>query len=503
YYTRDRGSRAAYTTSLLCTGCDIRYHPNYYVVDKVRCYYGGVPERIHFEQHAFIETELCELFTMCMLFAWVSGQNCAKIYNAALSKTKHAQPDNWPNTFTFSSEQAWRVFALNALLREHAERGSCLTLSDKGHQEPRLQEAMEARNVRMIEVGQPHKMHACLTCIWDSVRRCLTLLPIPTNSTMAVGSIRAVVTDGVSIGHPCCAMHNCTKPLITNRHHFCADHATESALCAVIICKEPVRPGHRTCTHPNHMALEAYRDARGKAFFQLQQRLKRNGVAHLASSDMEVLPDNDTSTPSDRPLKPDTGNRKLRARFGRRRTHNEQLIVCCCGVIAARATMFGAEAISGVKDFFKSVYRAHPLDTPELDFYDTNCGLQEHVQKQKDPFYAEAGMMLPVDVFHFKSKHKETDEFCQKHCNPAMFPELHDEKGNWYFNSSVAEQANVWIDGYLTIVRELLAYRFEFFLDEMIKRRNEILIEKLRSEGQAPYIVPSYATTPSRISDDQ
>jgi hypothetical protein len=22
-----------------------------------------------------------------------------------------------------------------------------------------------------------------------------------------------------------------------------------------------------------------------------------------------------------------------------------------------------------------------------------------------------------VDVFHFKSKHKETDIFCQKHCN--------------------------------------------------------------------------------------
>ncbi|KAI0309790.1 hypothetical protein OF83DRAFT_1157459 [Amylostereum chailletii] len=503
YFTRDRGARAAYTTSLLCTGCKIRYHPNYYITDGVRCYYGGVPDTIQFEKHAYIETELCELFTMCTLFAWVSGQNCAKIYNAALAQPKSgaARPDDWPDTYTFTlgTEQVWRIFFLNAILRDHAEQGSCLTLSDAGEQEPRLQAAMEARTTRMIEVGQPHKMHACTVCERF----------IPSHSGeghLGLRSLRAVVTDGVSIGHPCCGMHNCTKPLVNNCHHFCEDHIEEASVCAIVACNEPVRPGHRTCTQPDHISLEMYREARGKAFFQLQQRLKRNGVSHAVHSDIAQLPDNvdddeelDVSlgllTSNDPTLKSDAGNRKLKARFGRRRTHNEQLIVCCCGVIAARATMFGAEAISGVKDFYKSVYRAHPLDIPEVGFYDNNCGFQEHVQKQKDAFFEAAGMILPVDVFHFKSKHKETDEFCQKHCNPAMFPELHDEKGHWHFNSSAAEQANVWIDGYLPIVREMLAYRFEFFLDEMIKRRNEILIAKLRADGQAPYIVPSYATT--------
>jgi hypothetical protein len=47
--------------------------------------------------------------------------------------------------------------------------------------------------------------------------------------------------------------------------------------------------------------------------------------------------------------KPATGNRTLRACFGRRRTHNEELCVGSCGVILGRATMFGSEAPNGVR----------------------------------------------------------------------------------------------------------------------------------------------------------
>lgn len=47
--------------------------------------------------------------------------------------------------------------------------------------------------------------------------------------------------------------------------------------------------------------------------------------------------------------KSEDGNKVPKARFSRRRTHNEQLLVACCGVIPARATMHGAESVSGVK----------------------------------------------------------------------------------------------------------------------------------------------------------
>jgi hypothetical protein len=47
--------------------------------------------------------------------------------------------------------------------------------------------------------------------------------------------------------------------------------------------------------------------------------------------------------------KPETGNRKIRAQFGRKRTHNEQLCVGSCGVILGRATFYGSEAPNGVR----------------------------------------------------------------------------------------------------------------------------------------------------------
>ncbi|KAF9263806.1 hypothetical protein L218DRAFT_999269 [Marasmius fiardii PR-910] len=65
---------------------------------------------------------------------------------------------------------------------------------------------------------------------------------------------------------------------------------------------------------------------------------------------------------SDPVKKSDKGNIKVKAWFGRQRTHNEQLIVCTCGMIAAHATMFGAEAISSVKDFIFFIhYGRHSL----------------------------------------------------------------------------------------------------------------------------------------------
>ena len=39
---------------------------------------------------------------------------------------------------------------------------------------------------------------------------------------------------------------------------------------------------------------------------------------------------------------------KLRAQFGCKRTHNEQIIVAPCGMIIAHETFYGAEAVTSV-----------------------------------------------------------------------------------------------------------------------------------------------------------
>lgn len=121
----------------------------------------------------------------------------------------------------------------------------------------------------------------------------------------------------------------------------------------------------------------------------------------------------------------------------------------------------------------KRVYRIPGLK-PNHIFYDNNCTLSKMVRS--DPFFDNIG--LSVDVFHFKCKHSESDVWCNEHCNPASFPELMTENG-WYFNSSIAEQTNVWFGGFHSICREMLVDKYNFFLDEMIMRRNRMTLSRL------------------------
>lgn len=99
------------------------------------------------------------------------------------------------------------------------------------------------------------------------------------------------------------------------------------------------------------------------------------------------------------------------------------------------------------------------------------------------------GCVLPVDVFHMKTKHKESDDNCNKWCNPALFPDLM-VGDKWRFNSSVAEITNAWFGGFQSIVREMRVDRYNFFLDEMIKRRNRTTVVDLTRRHACPYQIP-------------
>ncbi|KAJ3963632.1 hypothetical protein EV361DRAFT_778820, partial [Lentinula raphanica] len=81
-------------------------------------------------------------------------------------------------------------------------------------------------------------------------------------------------TDGVTLGHPCCKVHNCTEPLENNRHHWCKTHSQQKLLCSFTDCACPACPGKRTCDEPLHRRYEEYRLLKGKGFFLLRQRLQ-------------------------------------------------------------------------------------------------------------------------------------------------------------------------------------------------------------------------------------
>lgn len=118
---------------------------------------------------------------------------------------------------------------------------------------------------------------------------------------------------------------------------------------------------------------------------------------------------------------------------------------------------------------------------PNHFIYDTNCILSQYVHNPKTDAeiqYVFKNIGLSVDVFHFKCKHKESDGYCAKHCNPYQFKEMlyTDDNGKeqWFFNTSIAEQTNAWFGQYHSMCREMGCIFYEFFLNEMILLHNDM-----------------------------
>lgn len=331
------------------------------------------------------------------------------------------------------------------------------------------------------------------------------------------------------MGHPCCGIFRCREPLENNRHRFCKLHMEHHEVCAIVGCDRPVLCLKKACDLPEHQQIEKKHSERSTGSFLYRTRLQHAEIAHQVDSfsatqhvpEQDIEEDyesyitvnktlmlvtekntgtvgvlDDTISQADEatqlsftapkepcPSKSAEGNAKVtKAQFGRRRTHNEQTLVRPCGVIFARATMFGAEAVSNFLVMLKNAFSVPGAQKPEHIFYDTNCDARQ--QAEKDPWFSGIGMC--VDAWHFRNKHAVTHTYCQLNCNPAKYPELMDDSGGWYFNTSVAEQTNAWMGGYHSICREMLPEKFNFFLDEMIRLRNIEVIRRLHQQGHNP-----------------
>jgi hypothetical protein len=169
--------------------------------------------------------------------------------------------------------------------------------------------------------------------------------------------VSAVVVDGVTVGRPCCAVHNCQIPLASNRDRYCLSHQSLNSVFVIVGCNAQVVAGKKSCHRAEHQEIEHVHTERGQALFQLKERLKRAQVAHpndAISNDTTPSDDEQTFQVDQRGVtfseanKPATNQRRICAQFRRRRTHNEQVIVAPCGMILARETFYGAEAVSTV-----------------------------------------------------------------------------------------------------------------------------------------------------------
>ena len=139
------------------------------------------------------------------------------------------------------------------------------------------------------------------------------------------------------------------------------------------------------------------------------------------------------------------------------------------------------------KQVFHRVLFPTKNSLPGVIFHDNNCRVKALIDNMGDTHFDNCA--LPVDVFHMKSKHKESDDDCNRKCNPALFPSL--MVGNkWRFNSSAAETTNAWFGGFQSMVREMRIHRYNFFLDEMIKYRNRMIVGELVKQHAHPYLIP-------------
>lgn len=147
------------------------------------------------------------------------------------------------------------------------------------------------------------------------------------------------MTDGVTLGHPCCGVRDCKTPLLKQYHRYCFEHTSHLTVCAITSCTRNTSGGYATCDLPGHRQWEMDRHTQNKATPRLKQSLRRAKDESSGSKSPIMEAEGSENPPSP----------SLKGRIARTWTHNEQLAVRPCQVIIARASMFGSEAVNAVK----------------------------------------------------------------------------------------------------------------------------------------------------------
>ncbi|KAG1823236.1 hypothetical protein EV424DRAFT_1538567 [Suillus variegatus] len=486
-FTHSEGAKPAWTVHLKCRECNTNYQFNYSIKDQFRTYYSSIPQHIQVSDHQFVELNLAIHWMDLMQIAvalelalsLVSATNCGHLYGIAQTCRTHNDANHWQFGSVIMTEQVWDCFVILALLDDHQLRGERLVVPHDGNQKNCLTEAMYACNAHIVLQGQEELPHTCFGC--------MRILEMPDGTLRRT---EVIVTDGVTLGRPCCTVARCKNALESNRHRFCAaEHRHLESVCAVDGCSQPVMlvgadgKTHKSCNDLVHLRMEA---ANVESSCSGKSRTQRQRLAKLNDSVMmhNVPPPIVTYAEEDVPLQdveewyeydkvsgavhfrqaPTTTftgvldvngcsakdiPSKIKATFRCQHTNNEQLIVRPCGIISGRGTMYHHEAVSNVLIMVKKMFSLPRACKPQHLIYDSNCNALREVESRKIVFFE--GMGMCVDAFHHKTKHKASDVFCRERCDMKAYPELLDDDGKYYFNSSIAEQTNVWFGSFHNI----------------------------------------------------
>jgi len=292
--------------------------------------------------------------------------NCTRTYQQSLAGS-HMPPDDWRFTFMLMTEHVYDGFVILSLWEDHQAHSEKLIVPHGGSQNNRFKDVMHARNARMRLYNQPELLHYCNKCLrmyeepngqGKTLKHSCSCL----SSCFPVKIVYVVVIDGVTVGRPCCSVHNCKTPLANNRNRFCPRHLALANICTVVDCHAPVVDGKKTCSDPMHSEVKCIHAERGQALFHLKQRLWQTHIGHPSNVVPEEIDPPSISALDDEQdfhigssgrvmpsvMGGQTSMKKLHAKLGRNRTHNEQVILTPCGLILARETFYGAEVIPTV-----------------------------------------------------------------------------------------------------------------------------------------------------------
>ncbi|KAF8579221.1 hypothetical protein K439DRAFT_1648540 [Ramaria rubella] len=438
-------------------------------------YYGGIPEIIQVMQQHFFESVLLELQANQMCFAWELSANCARIYNEALKVPDAHRVNNeiafantvapqvpllesWTLSLSMGAAHVLDGFFLYSLLLDKMEHSGIPVLPhDAVSQRLCLEGPSTAQNASMEGFGQEYYNYTCDLC-------CL----IYGNEEGELVNLQGAMSDGNTISHPCCGIHDCMVPLANSAWDiYCPVHLGLETKCAVTGCESRQDKG-----------------------FLTWGGVPGDSVAEEDTCENDAVVVGGDNSGATEPALRECDEKLLGGNC--RRTHNKELMIHLCRVIISWVMFFGSEAISAVREFMLATFPT-PESMPKV-FYDTNCGLLKHCRNIGCTHFDHT--VVVVDLFHFNWKHKESDSFCQENCNPALFPELY-INGKWVFNSSIAEQTNVWFEGFLAIVWEMSVLCFNVLLDEMIKRCNHYIVSELEQKGHHPWSMPMSVLMPA------
>ncbi|TFK19685.1 hypothetical protein FA15DRAFT_570114, partial [Coprinopsis marcescibilis] len=111
-----------------------------------------------------------------------------------------------------------------------------------------------------------------------------------------VTSMQAIVSDGISMGRPCCQMFWCCEPLQNNRHQYCHTHFDNHYNCIIEGCSEHVHVLEqtlpdgttntkvmKTCSNPVHISIEKHSQERSTGSFLFKEPLKKAHAQPLES----------------------------------------------------------------------------------------------------------------------------------------------------------------------------------------------------------------------------